>query len=644
MKQQAKFIEEYSMMKQILLIGIFFVSALFIETITFLLLGFQALPQYLLLDIAMLLIIGGFVFIIPSFRAQQIIFGVVIFIQIVLSFVNLSLYHIFGTILTIDMINLFVEAMVATESSVVNYGILFLFIFLAILYVFINVLFVKKFKPNKTNNAPKAMKLAMCMVFGFIISQMLGFYTFKTQVEEVNAQASYQFIGNDQSLYDTLLFEAEALKKFGTYGFYVQDFNTTLFSLQDNKQARIQTANDYLQAGEIAPVGQYTGVSANNNLIVIMAESFEWYAVSEQLTPTLHALKTQNVSMNNYYSKSKTNISEAFGFLGSYPLAQTFSSVLPGVAKLSTNNFNYSLPNLLKQQGYIANNYFINHKKNFYGRSLTYSNFGFEHIYDVSDFEIENPMQKWADWSLDSDFFKAAIDEIAPANQMQPFFNWITTMSMHGPYEGNYRFEPYFAKMQEVNWQNPYAGTEIEHYYKHYTAAVMDLDRAIEYLLQELENRNLLDTTTVVIYSDHETYYHDLGISVKGIEKKEYQNPEIYRVPFLIYDNNLPAMQINDFSSPYDIMPTIMDLLGISYNKNMYMGSSVLNEHEKTEVFWSLTGGVFNKDLFTTNGLEVSEINAVTEQEKEVFLMEVEKIIEKILIFNDLYNYNLFGN
>ena len=123
-----------------------------------------------------------------------------------------------------------------------------------------------------------------------------------------------------------MLFEVEALKKFGTFGFYFQDLNTTFFSLNKNREERIQTAKDYLNSGEISSIGDYTGISAGNNVIVIMAESFEWYGVSEELTPTLYSLKTENVAMTNYYSKSNTNISESFGFLGSFPLTKTLLS------------------------------------------------------------------------------------------------------------------------------------------------------------------------------------------------------------------------------------------------------------------------------------------------------------------------------
>jgi lipoteichoic acid synthase len=630
--------------KQLLMAAIFLVSALFIETVTFLIMGFNGLPQYLLLDISILLIIIGIVLIVPSFKAQQAIFAIVIIIQILLSYVNVTLYNIFGTVLTVDMINLFREAFAAVEVSIVNLGLIALFFIIAILYITASVLFEKSFSKAKKVKTSSKTKIAIFTVLCFLSLQFIGYYSYSEQIKNFNTVSAYNIVGDDEMLYNTLLFEAESLKKFGTFGFYFQDINSTLFSLEKDKDARIERAQNYLQEGQLSEVGDYTGISENNNLIVIMAESFEWYAVSEELTPTLYDLQQNNVSVTNYHSKSKTNISETFGFLGSYPLVQSFSSVLPGVAKLTDNSFNYSLPSILKDKGYEGANYLINHEKDFYKRSSTHKLFGFSEIYDISDFEVENStINYWGDWALDSEFFKGAIDTIAPTGLEAPFFNWITTMSMHGPYTGNYRLENYINIIEESNWINMLEGAPEEEYLKNYVAAVMDLDKAIEYLLEELQNRNLLDNTTIVIYGDHEAYYHDLNIKVKGIEKQNYKDPEIYRVPFLIYDANLPTMQIDEFVSPYNIMPTIMDLLGIRYNENMYMGSSFLNSNFTEQLFMSLTGGVFDDDMFTINGLDIISKNDITQEEEQQFLNNLELLIEKVLIFNDLYNYDLFG-
>jgi len=621
--------------KQLLLAAIFFVATLFIETVTFLLMGFNGVPEYLFLNMSIILIVTGAILIIPSFLAQQIIFAVIIVGQILLSYVNVTLYSMFGTVATLDMINLMGEATRALESSVVNMGLFIIFIIMAIVYIVTNIIFVKKFKSSPGHKKIGKAKFSIVMFACFLAMQFTGFYGYNNQIDRLNSANAY----------DSALFEADSLRKFGTFAFYFNNVSSTMFSLNQDRNERIESATNYLEQGELSTNGNFTGVSSGNNVITIMAESLEWHAIDEELTPTLHNIKQNHVSVNNYHSKSKTNISEAFGFLGSYPLAQSFSSLLPGTARLTDNNFNYSLPNVLKSQGYEHADYFIFHEKDFYRREETHTKFGFNNIYDISDFDVKDSnIEKWGDWPLDSEVMKGAIDEIAPENLDAPFFNWVTTMSMHGPYEGNYRLQKYIDEINESNWVNPLEETENAYRLKNYMAAAMDLDAAIEYLLTELDQRGLLDTTSIVIYSDHESYYNNLAYNVKEIEVGSYQNPELYRVPFLIYDKNLPAMQVENFASPYDVMPTILDLLGISYNQNMYIGNSLLKQNEVSEVFLSLTGGIHNDEMFTVNGEDVfKKREDITQEEQQAFIDEMDKLIEKILIFNDLYNYDLFN-
>jgi phosphoglycerol transferase MdoB-like AlkP superfamily enzyme len=643
-KQEGRYLS-----KQLITAGIFFISALAIEVLTFIVLGFEQLPQYLVLDVAIMLMVVGGVLIIPSLKAQRIVYYLFIIIQVVISYLNVTLYGLFGTVVTLDMINLAGEAVRAVESSVINLGFLIGAISIAILYIIINIIFAKVYNPkNESKNLSKG-KFSFLMVLCFIVFQIIGNVAYITQLNSISEASSVYgqtFLGDDYSLHNTLLFEAEGLKKFGTYAFYFQDINTTLFSLDNDKAQKIEEVNTYLSEGEVSPVGTYSGVSAGNNVIVVMAESLEWYAIDPVLTPTLYAMSQDNVSANNYYSKSKTNISETFGFLGSYPLAQSFSSILPGVSKLNENDFSYSLPNLLREEGYTGLNYLINHEKDFYKRSTTHPAFGFTDIFDISDFEEnieDSEIVDWGDWSLDSQFFKGAMDSIVPETGEAPFFNWVTTMSMHGPYEGNHRMQSYVDTINASGWDNWLAGTEDEEHLLNYMADVMDLDKAMEYLFTDLEEKEILDTTTVVLFSDHETYYHGLGATAKGIAKEDYTNPELYRVPFMIYDSNLPSIQVSDFSAPYDIMPTIMDILGIKYNKNMYMGNSIVNENEQSTVFLSLTGGILNKNLFTTNGSEIiSNTTGTTQADINEFNLNMEDLIQKILMFNDMYNYNLF--
>lgn len=619
----------------------FIMFAILTEVATFMAMGFGFLPQYFLMNLAIIFIIACIPLLIPSAWVQAILYTGILATQAFLSYLNVTLYNIFGSVININMVNLISEAGKAVEDSMLNLYLMILFIVIIVSFIAYNFIVIQRSKYKQPLKARYSLALAVFL----IVAQVIGFGGYNVQVAALGLNNTGGIIGDDAYLHETLLFESEGLRKFGTYTFYFKDLDKTFsFAKDEEKQEIVNNVKNYIDSGTLSANGAYTGVSAGNNVIVIMMESMEYMGIDPVLTPTLYSLTTDHVAMNNYYAKSKTNISEAFGIMGSYPLSQPFSSVLPGTPDISQNNFDHSLPNVLKENGYENANYFIFHEKDFYNRINTHLNFGFDNIYDLSDFDVkDNTIDFWGDWPLDSEMIKASLDVIAPV-QENPFFTFMTTMITHGPYNDNYRFEEYYEMQENAGWVNPFEGEKDELHFKHYMAAAMDLDRGIATLIADLESKGIADETTIVMYSDHNAYYYDMGIKYKGLNTDEFYDPQIYNLPFMIYDQNLPPMQIDEFTCPYDIMPTVLDLLGLNYNENLYMGNSVVNENNQTELFMAIIGGIMNSELYSINGTEIIRLNGeVTEEEKQQFVEALEELVEQAVILNDMYIYNVYG-
>lgn len=176
--------------------------------------------------------------------------------------------------------------------------------------------------------------------------------------------------------------------------------------------------------------------------------------------------------------------------------------------------------------------------------------------------------------------------------------------------------------------------------YKQYQAAYMDLDRGVETLIKKLSDEGRLEDTTFVLFGDHNAYYHELAFTLKGysIDDNYYQN--LYTVPFCIYDGSLPlkvnkgskeivysegsetprfkvgkgnitkgfakctdkdeGMILERWTSPYDTVPTILDLFGYSFNKNLYHGCSMFSNTSENErsLFVSMETGYCNDKFF----------------------------------------------
>ena len=86
---------------------------------------------------------------------------------------------------------------------------------------------------------------------------------------------------------------------------------------------------------------------------------------------------------------------------------------------------------------------------------------------------------------------------------------------------------------------------------RNYVAAVMDFDEAIGIMMSDLETKGLLDNTTILMYSDHNTYMSNLTYDIKDIGITEYDNSnyiELYRLPFMLYDSNFNHQIVNNSS------------------------------------------------------------------------------------------------
>ena len=78
-----------------------------IEIMTFVMLDIGFLPKYVLYDLGLMLMFMGIIFIIPNYLAQYIVTMFILLVQTVLTYVNYTLYHLYGDVFSFDMVKLF---------------------------------------------------------------------------------------------------------------------------------------------------------------------------------------------------------------------------------------------------------------------------------------------------------------------------------------------------------------------------------------------------------------------------------------------------------------------------------------------------------------------------------------------------------
>ncbi|MBR3264446.1 MAG: LTA synthase family protein, partial [Erysipelotrichaceae bacterium] len=314
---------------------------------------------------------------------------------------------------------------------------------------------------------------------------------------------------------------------------------------------------------------EYTGMFEGYNLIYICAESFSSLAIDKELTPTLYKLANNGIVLNNYYNSFKnvtTNGEYAF-----------LTGVWPDVARQSTNmgsisgtmgqsidkNMSTALGNMFNKNEGIKSRAYHNYYGYYYGRNQTLPNMGFDCKF------MDDGMSFTTAWpASDYEMMEQSVDDYINDEQ---FCTYYMTFSGHGNYsEANVmaaRNHDYVA--QFVDLSQPISATG-------YLACNYELEKAMTYLVNRLEEKGILDKTVIVLTGDHYPYYlTDIAYeALKGEPKDE--DFESYHSTCIIYNSGLDEkIEVDTPCCNVDILPTVYNLFGIDYDSRLYAGTDI---------------------------------------------------------------------
>ena len=97
----------------------------------------------------------------------------------------------------------------------------------------------------------------------------------------------------------------------------------------------------------------------------------------------------------------------------------------------------------------------------------------------------------------------------------------------------------------------------------------------------------------------------------------------------MIYDNGNTKTTIKVVNSQLDILPTILNLFGIEYYPNNYIGRDILDSKFDPLVFFS-DGSWYNGSTYVTNGEDITGKN-ISNQKLEKYNL----IVKRKMLLND---------
>ena len=384
-------------------------------------------------------------------------------------------------------------------------------------------------------------------------------------------------------------------------------------ALADSTDSDILKATDeYLSNATPTRKNNYTGLLKDYNLITICAESFCPWFISEELTPTLYKLSHTGILFENYYGtfQSVTTNGEYTMCMGLYPdMSRTKTDSSFNVA--GTNYLPFCLGNALKGMGYQAWGYH-DYIGDFYNRNITHANMGY--TFKAADSGLAMKI----DWpSSDLEMMEASVDDYI--NSGEPFHAYYMTFSGHYQYNWDNAMS---AKNRDAVKDLPYSEPV-----KAYIACNLELEYALEYLMQRLEEAGVADKTCIVLTNDHYPYgltedeYNELAGQTLDTTFEKYRNSFICYVPGLSEN-----IVVDEYCSTADILPTLLNLFGVDYDSRLLAGTDVLSSGLHVAVLSdkSFLTKAFRYDAGTETVIPADENTTVSDKLAEAYRLYVD--------------------
>ena len=414
----------------------------------------------------------------------------------------------------------------------------------------------------------------------------------------------------------------------------------------------IQWLCNYFNSVTPTKKNEYTGMFEGYNVIFFTLEGFSGYVIDPELTPTLYKLTHEGFVFNNFYTAlhyTSTSNGECQNLLGLYPKnGNPITMKRTGV--LGTDCY-FSLAQQLGRLGYQTLGYHNN--GDMYGRAVSHTNLGYDWKYYQHGLKCEmNAAGTEKLWpQRDSYMIEASVDDYI--NSDQPFHVYYLTISGHTPYSWNWVARQYKDRVSSL----PYSEKT-----QAYIATAMEVDKALETLIQKLDEAGKLDKTLIVAAPDHVPYFdidtlEELSGQTFGKSedmealKESAINFDVYKSSLIIWSASMTGpVNVDKVTCQVDILPTVSNLLGLEYDSRMLAGADALSDSEGLVVFtsrcWKSDRGFYNR--FTQTFTPAAGVT-MTQEEQDSYVAAMKKLVgykldsTAMIVENDFYHY-AFGN
>ncbi len=339
--------------------------------------------------------------------------------------------------------------------------------------------------------------------------------------------------------------------------------------IAETESGTIANLAAYCATLEPSMSNEYTGLFEGKNLIMITAEAFTAEAIDPVITPNLYRLATRGINFTDSYVPATAGtiggeFSHIFGLLPQDGGVSFYHMACRG-------NTYLTMSQRLNALGYYGMA-FHNNDYQYYTRNVTHNLLGYSEGYMGWGNGLESyidPVWPESDLQMMEATIPMYIDQ-------QPFNIYYMSVSGHSNYSR------YANAQSRAHWDETASlEGQCSDTIRAYIACQVDLDRAVGYLLEQLEAEGILNDTVIAICADHYPYGLDnehlselYGYEVTNTVLRDHNRLILWcgcledEDPIIV---DTPTMSI-------DMLPTLLNLFGIEYDSRLLPGRDVFSD------------------------------------------------------------------
>lgn len=342
------------------------------------------------------------------------------------------------------------------------------------------------------------------------------------------------------------------------------DFEALIQQAHDAGDKKLTNLHQYFAAQRPTRTNEFTGLFEGKNLIYLVCESFSPVVISQEMTPTLYKLYNEGIKFTNFYGtyRNVTTNGEYTACLGVFPdLSRSKSD--GSFAASAKNYLPFALGNIFKEQAGVDSHAFHNYKASYYNRRYSHPNMGY------SLKAMGTGMKFTYGWpSSDLEMMEQSVADYVNQERFHAYY-----MTFSGHYKYDFVNNPICIQNKELVEHLSYSEPV-----KAYISCHLELEKAMAYLMEELEKAGQLEDTVIVMTTDHFPY---------GLKEKQYSElaGETKDGDFGIYENAFicwsygmeDPIVVDTPCCTVDILPTLLNLFGFTYDSRLLAGTDVLD-------------------------------------------------------------------